>query len=97
MLLDSNKTATNVTSKEETESCVNCLECTPGRERPKQDVQSVEYLNVMAQTKILRTLNKEERDDDGIDEDELTVFPWNNFKENRRCLIFMAIKSLKIN
>ena len=82
--VDSNKTTMNVTSKEETESCVNCLECTPGRERPKQDVQSVEYLNVMAQTEILRTLTKEERDDDGIDEDELTVFPWNNFQTEQK-------------
>ena len=78
-----NDSTISVTEKEETESCVNCLECTLGRERHKQDGQSVEYLNVMAQTEILRTLTKEARDDDGIDDDELTVFPWNNFQKEQ--------------
>jgi hypothetical protein len=79
----SNDSTITVTDKEETESCVNCLECTLGRERPKQDGQSVDYLNVMAQTEILRTLTREARDDDGINEDELTVFPWNNFQKEQ--------------
>ena len=69
--------------KDETVSCVNCLEWTIGRERPQQGGKSVEYLNVMAQTEILRTLTREARDDDGIDEDELTVFPWNNFQKEQ--------------
>jgi hypothetical protein len=38
----------------------------------------------MAQTEILRTLTREDRDDDGIDEDELTVFPWNNFQTEQK-------------
>jgi hypothetical protein len=43
----------------------------------------VDSLHVIAQTEIIRTLTREDRDEDGIDEDELTVFPYNNFQKEQ--------------
>ena len=58
-----------------------CSECTLSEEPPKSNTPSVDYLNIIAQTALIRTtLTREDRDEDGIDENELSVFPWNNFQ-----------------
>ena len=76
---DNNNTMTeSMIVENETGFDGTCSECTLSEEPPKSNTPSVDYLNI-AQTALIRTtLTREDRDEDGIDENELTVFPWNN-------------------
>ena len=80
---ESNDKTQRMTVEEETGSDVTCPECTPVKGQPKLDSTSVDSLHVIAQTEIIRTLTREDRDEDGIDENELTVFPYNNFQKEQ--------------
>ena len=73
----------NEMNEKETASDFENEECTPSNRYPKSDTHSVESLNVLIQRdNILNEirLSKEERDYDGIDENELSVFPWHQFE-----------------
>ena len=75
-----------------------CSECTLSEEPPKSKTPSVDYLNIIARTALIRTtLTREDRDEDGIDENELSVVPWNSFQLNKQCLIYMGHRSLANN
>ena len=74
----------NKTNEKDTASDFENEECTPSNRYPKSDTQSVDSLNVLTQRDNIieeNRLSREERDYDGIDENDLNVFPWHQFNQ----------------